>query len=86
MSKSKVDRKPKLNRREAFQAVASELDATFVAGKLSFGDKVHLEHGPWNLILDTYILNNGKLNLESMIHSTRESRDPQHVGPSVNPP
>jgi len=60
VSKSKVDRKPKLNRREAFQAAASELDATFVAGKLSSGDKVHLEHGPWNLILDTYVLNNGQ--------------------------
>ncbi len=56
MSNSKVD-KPKLNRREAFQAAASDLDATFVAGKRSSGDKVHFEHGPWTVILDTYVLN-----------------------------
>ena len=56
MSKSKVD-KPKLNRREAFQAAASDLDATFVAGRLSSGDKVYLDHGPWKVILDTYVLN-----------------------------
>ena len=60
MSKSKVDSKPKLNRREAFQAAASDLEATFVAGKLSFGDEVHLEHGPWKVILDTYVVNHGQ--------------------------
>jgi hypothetical protein len=57
VSKPKVDHNPTLSRREAFQAAASELDATFVAGKLSTGDRVHLEHGPWKVILDTYILN-----------------------------
>lgn len=57
MSKSKLDPKPTLTRREAFQAAASELDATFVAGRLSSGDKVHLEYGPWKVILDTYVLN-----------------------------
>ena len=60
MSKFKVDPKPELTRREAFKAAASDLDATFVAGKLSSGDKVLLEHGPWRVILDTYILNNGQ--------------------------
>ena len=40
MSKFKVDHKPELNRREAFQAAASNLDATFVAGKLTSADKV----------------------------------------------
>ena len=60
MSKSKLDHEPKLTRREAFQAAASDLDATFVAGKLTSGDKVHLEHGPWKVILDTYILKNGQ--------------------------
>jgi hypothetical protein len=57
VSKSKVDHKPKLNRREAFQTIAADLDATFVAGKPTSRDKVHLDHGPWNVILDTYVLN-----------------------------
>ncbi len=57
MSKPKLDPMPTLTRREAFQAAAAELDATFVAGKLSSGDKIHLEHSPWKVILDTYILN-----------------------------
>ena len=60
MSKSEVSRKEKLNRREAFQAAAADLDATFVAGKRSSGDEVHLEHGPWRVILDTYVVNTGQ--------------------------
>ena len=56
MSKSTADHKP-LNSREAFQAAASDLDATFVAGKPPTRDKVHLDHGPWKVILDTYLLN-----------------------------
>ena len=51
---------PKLKRREAFQAAASELDATFVAGNWSSGDQVHLEHGPWTVILDTYVMSTGQ--------------------------
>jgi hypothetical protein len=47
---------PELNRREAFQAAASQLDATFVAGRLSSGDKIHLKHGPCRVILDTYVV------------------------------
>ncbi len=57
---SVANRKPKINRREAFRAAASELDATFVAGKSPFDDAVHLEHGPWKVILDTYAMNNGQ--------------------------
>ena len=60
MSKSEAGRKPKLKRREAFQATASELDAMFVAGKRSSGDQVHLEHGPWKVILDTYVVSTGQ--------------------------
>ena len=60
MSKPEAGRKPKLNRREAFQATASELDAMFVAGKRSSGDQVHLEHGPWKVILDTYVVSTGQ--------------------------
>ena len=63
MSESGVNRKPKLNRREAFQAAAAELDATFVAGKRSSGDEVHLEHGPWTVILDTYVVSTGQTNV-----------------------
>ena len=60
MSKPQTKRSPKLDRREAFQAAASELDATFVAGKRSSGDQVHLEHGPWKVILDTYVVSTGQ--------------------------
>ena len=60
MSKPQAKRNSKLNRREAFQAAASELDATFVAGKRSSGDQVHLEHGPWKVILDTYVVSTGQ--------------------------
>ena len=61
MSKPEAGRKPKLNRREAFQAAASELDAMFVAGKRSSGDQVHLQHGPWKVILDTYVVSTGQV-------------------------
>ena len=60
MSKPNTNHKPKLNRREAFQAAASDLDATFVAGKRSSGDEVHLEHGPWKVILGTYVVSTGQ--------------------------
>ena len=60
VSKTKAIHKPKLNRREAFQAAASDLDATFVQGERSSGDQVHLEHGPWKVILDTYVVSTGQ--------------------------
>lgn len=60
MPKSKANSGAKLDKREAFRAAASHLDATFVQGKRSSGDQVHLEHGPWKLILDVYIVNNGQ--------------------------
>ncbi len=63
MSKTKAIGKPKLDRREAFQAAASDLDATFVEGKRSSGDQVHLEHGPWKVILDTYVVSTGQVTI-----------------------
>ena len=60
MPKLEANSDPKLNRREAFKAAASDLDATFLAGTRSFGDKVRLEHGPWRVILDTHVVNNGQ--------------------------
>lgn len=60
MSKSQAKHEPKLDRREAFRAAASHLDATFVTGKRSSGDQVHLRHGPWKVILDIYVVNNGQ--------------------------
>lgn len=63
MSKPKTDREPKLDRREAFQAAASELDATFVQGKRSSGDQIHLDHGPWKVILDTYVVSTGQATI-----------------------
>ena len=60
MSKPPAKSSPKLKRREAFQAAASELDATFVAGKRSSDDQVHLEHGPWKVMLDTYFVSTGQ--------------------------
>ncbi len=63
MSKTEAIRQPKLKRREAFQAAASDLDATFVQGKRSSGDQVHLEHGPWNVILDTYVVSTGQATI-----------------------
>ncbi len=55
--------KPKLKKRAAFQAAASDLDATFVKGKRTSGDQVHLEHGPWNVILDTYVVSTGQATI-----------------------
>ena len=63
MLKTEAIRKPKLKRREAFQAAASELDATFVEGKRSSGDQIHLEHGPWKVILDTYVVSTGQTTI-----------------------
>ena len=60
MSKPEAIDKPKLDRREAFQAAASDLNATFVQGKRSSGDQIHLEHGPWKVVLDTYVVSNGQ--------------------------
>ena len=60
MLKSEANRKPNLNRREAFQAAASDLDATFVVGKLHSGDRIRLEHGPWRVILETHVVNSGQ--------------------------
>ncbi len=60
MSKTEAIDKPKLDRREAFQAAASDLNATFVQGKRSSGDQIHLEHGPWKVVLDTYVVSNGQ--------------------------
>ena len=63
MFKSKAKRTPKLKRSEAFQAAATELDATFVAGKRSSGDEVHLQHGPWKVVLDTYVVSTGQVTI-----------------------
>ncbi len=63
MLKAKATSTPKLKRREAFQAAASDLDATFVQGKRTSGDQVHLEHGPWNVILDTYVVSTGQTTI-----------------------
>jgi len=55
--------KPKMDRRQAFQAAASDVGATFVAGKRPNGDEVHLEHGPWRVTLDTYVESNGQASV-----------------------
>ena len=60
MAKPQANPEPELNRREAFQAAASDLDATFVPGKLRSRDQVHLQHGPWRVVLDTCVVNNGQ--------------------------
>jgi hypothetical protein len=60
VSKLQANPVPELNRRKAFQATASDLDATFVAGKLRSGDQVHLQHGPWRVILATCVVNHGQ--------------------------
>ena len=63
MSKAESVSIPKLDKRQAFQAAASELDATFVQGKRSSGDQIHFEHGPWNVILDTYVVTTGQVTI-----------------------
>ncbi len=63
MSKTEAIDKPKLDRREAFQAAASDLNATFVQGKRSSGDQIHLEHGPWKVVLDTYVVSTGQATI-----------------------
>ncbi len=60
MSILEANREPKLDRRAAFQTAAGHLDATFVAGNPSYRDEVHLEHGPWRVILDTHVINSGQ--------------------------
>jgi hypothetical protein len=60
VSKLQANPEPELNRHEAFQATASDLDAAFVAGKLSSGYQVHLQHGPWRVILATCVVNHGQ--------------------------
>ncbi len=54
------NKKPTLKRRDAFRAAASALDATFLPGKRSSGDQVRLKHGPWQLVLDTYVQSSGQ--------------------------
>jgi hypothetical protein len=63
VSKTETTHEPNLDRREAFQAAASELDATFVQGKWTSGDQVHVEHGPWKVILDTYVVHTGQVTI-----------------------
>lgn len=63
MLNTKTRVKPTLHRREAFMAAASDLDATFVQGKRTSGDQVHLEHGPWKVILDTYVVSTGQATI-----------------------
>ena len=63
MLKAQATSKPKLKKRAAFQAAASALQATLVQGKRASGDQVHLEHGPWNVILDTYVVSTGQATI-----------------------
>ena len=60
MQKPKLEPNRRQSRRDAFQQAAQTLDATFLPGKRSSGDEVHLKHGPWQLILDTYTQSNGQ--------------------------
>ena len=87
--KTKAIDKPKLDRREAFQAAASDLNATFVQGKRSSGDQIHLEHGPWKVVLDTYVVSNGQndrhlyagagpVRSEGQFHSPRHTEEHLH--------
>jgi len=63
VSKTKANDKSKLDRREAFQSAASDLGAAFVAGKRSSRDQVHMEHGPWKVTLDTYVVSQGQATI-----------------------
>ena len=63
MPKTTAIRKPKLKKRAAFEAAASELGGTFVAGTWRSGDEIHLEHGPWEITLDTYVVSTGTVTV-----------------------
>ena len=52
-----------MDRRQAFRLAAERLDATFLPGKRTSADEVHLKHGPWQLILDTYVESNGQTSV-----------------------
>ena len=52
-----------MDRRQAFRLAAERLDATFLPGKRTLADEVHLKHGPWQLILDTYVESNGQTSV-----------------------
>ncbi len=52
-----------LDRRQAFRVAAETLGATFLPGKRTSQDEVHLKHGPWQLTLDTYTQSNGQTSV-----------------------
>jgi len=54
---------PKLDRREAWRAVALRVGATFSEGKRKSQDRVDLEHGPWRVRLDTFTVYTGQVSV-----------------------
>lgn len=49
-----------LARREVWRSVAARTGGRFVEGKRPAKDRVILEHGPWEIHLDTYVVSNGQ--------------------------
>lgn len=62
-SRGAKPRRLKIDRRAAWRAVADAEGGTLEEGKRPSKDRVHFEHGPWRLHLDTYTVNTGKVQV-----------------------
>lgn len=51
----------KLDRRDAWKLVADATEGRFVEGKRSVKDRVIVTHGPWQIHLDTFVVNTGQV-------------------------
>jgi hypothetical protein len=51
------------SREEVWRQLSTAIDGRFVEGGFVKGDKVEVEHGPWTVTLDTYVVSTGKTNV-----------------------
>jgi len=66
MIPSKRRKKPavkKFARRDAWQRVATVTEGRFVEGKNPSKDRVIVTHGPWEIHLDTFVVNTGQTSV-----------------------
>ena len=48
------------SKNEIWMQLSHEVNGRFIDGSWSKGSKVEVEHGEWNITLDTYTVSNGK--------------------------
>ena len=51
----------KLDRRDAWKLVAEATEGSFVEGKSPVKDRVIVTHGPWQIHLDSFVVNTGQM-------------------------